>query len=160
MWLPFSFLRFTLLKLTLKRLGKGCAVLRNVVIMKPRNVSIGDDVVVNQKVLLDGRGGGLFIGNHVDIARECIIWSLTHDPNNNHHATIKGTTIIEDYVWIGARVTVLPNVHIHKGAVIGTCSVVTKDVPENAVVAGIPAQIIGYRTNTLDYTLNYHPWFY
>jgi maltose O-acetyltransferase len=159
MWLPISFLRFVLLKLTLKRLGKDSVVLRNVAIMKPRNVSIGNNVVVNQRVLLDGRGNGLFIGDHVDIAQECIIWSLTHDPNNNDHGTIKGTTIIEDYVWIGARATILSNVHIHKGAVIGTCSVVTKDIPENAIVAGIPAKIIGYRKNTLEYTLNYHPWF-
>ena len=53
----------------------------------------------------------------------------------------------------------MPGVTIGKGAVVGTCSVITKDVPENAIVAGVPAKIIGYRNNPLVYELNYTVWF-
>ena len=68
-------------------------------------------------------------------------------------------TTIGDYAWIGARSTIMSGVTIGKGAVVGTCSVVTKDVPENAIVAGIPAKIIGYRNNPLVYELDYTVWF-
>lgn len=53
---------------------------------------------------------------------------------------------IESDVWIGARVTVLPGCrHIGRGAIIGACAVVTKDVPDFAVVAGNPAKVMKYR---------------
>lgn len=53
--------------------------------------------------------------------------------------------VIEDDVWIGANVIILPGVHVKKGAVIGAGSIVTKDVPGYAIVAGNPAKIIRYR---------------
>ena len=49
---------------------------------------------------------------------------------------------IGNKVWIGAHATILPGVTIGNGAVVGAGAVVTKDVPENAVVAGVPAKII------------------
>ena len=53
--------------------------------------------------------------------------------------------IIEDDVWIGHRVIILPGVNIGKGSIIGAGSVVTRDVPQYAIVGGIPAKIIRYR---------------
>ncbi len=53
--------------------------------------------------------------------------------------------IIEDDVWIGANSVILPGVTIKKGAIIGAGSVVTKDVPQYAIVCGNPAHIIRYR---------------
>lgn len=50
--------------------------------------------------------------------------------------------VLEDDVWIGAKASVMPGVHIGRGAVIGAGAVVTRDVPAFAVVAGVPAQII------------------
>jgi acetyltransferase-like isoleucine patch superfamily enzyme len=50
--------------------------------------------------------------------------------------------IIEDDAWIAANVTILAGVHVGKGAIIGTGSVVTKDVPAGAIVAGNPAKAI------------------
>ena len=55
--------------------------------------------------------------------------------------------IIEDDVWIGARVTILPGVHIGKGSVLGAGSVITSDVPPYAVVGGNPARVLKYRNN-------------
>jgi len=59
----------------------------------------------------------------------------------------KGTILIQNDVWIGHGATILNGVVIHNGAVIGAESVVTKDVPAYAIVAGNPAKIIGYRFN-------------
>lgn len=122
-------------------------------------VFIGDNVVVNQKVLLDGRGGQLTIGSNVDIAQETNIWTLQHDVHSDTHAAVGGDVTIEDYTWVASRVTILPGVRIGRGAVVACNSVVTKDVPELAIVAGIPARVIGKRSSTLDYKLDYRPLF-
>ena len=53
--------------------------------------------------------------------------------------------IIGDDVWIGSDVTILPGVKIGNHSIIGACSVVTKDVPEYAIVAGNPAKVKKYR---------------
>ena len=54
----------------------------------------------------------------------------------------KSSVIIEDEVWLGTNVVVLPGVRIGKGAVVGAGSVVTRDVPANAVVAGYAARLL------------------
>lgn len=51
--------------------------------------------------------------------------------------------MIENYVWLASRVTVLPGVTIGRGAVVAAGAVVTKDVPPLAIVGGVPAKIIG-----------------
>ena len=84
---------------------------------------------------------------------------MEHDLNDDYHKAIWGNVIIEDYVWIASRVTILPNVHIGKGAVIAAGAVVTKDVPPMAIVVGVPARIIGTRKSKLKYQLNYTPLF-
>ena len=124
-----------------------------------RNVFIGDRVVINRKVLLDGRGGRLVIGNDVDIAQETNIWTLEHDVNSDTHAAKGSDVTIEDHVWIASRVTILPGVRIGQGAVVASNSVVTKDVPPMAIVGGVPAKVIGQRRNRLDYQLHFRPWF-
>lgn len=55
--------------------------------------------------------------------------------------------IIGNDVWVGTRAIILPGVTISKGAIIGAGAVVTKDVPEYAIVGGNPARLIKYRTD-------------
>ena len=54
---------------------------------------------------------------------------------------------IEDDVWIGDRVTILPGVRVGTGAILGAGAVVTRDVPPYAVVAGVPARVLRFRTD-------------
>lgn len=158
MWIPFHAVRLLFLRCVLKGLGRHTAICRNVEIRSPYRVLIGDHCSINKYVLLDGRGG-VVIGNNVDIAQECNIWSLQHDYNDPDYASVAKPTVIEDYVWIASRCTVLPGVRIGYGAVVAACSVVTKDVPPFSIVAGCPAKVIGKRENNMKYQLGHRFWF-
>ena len=107
-----------------------------------------------------GRSGGVIIGNNVDIAQETNIWTEQHDYNSPTYKAACKAVVIEDYVWLASRVTVLPGVHIGRGAVVASGAVVTKDVSPLAIVAGVPAIIIGYRKEeALQYHLGDRAWF-
>jgi len=104
-------------------------------------------------------GGYLSVGQHVDIAQETIIWTESHDPNNEFHATVDRHVKIEDHVWIGCRAMIMPGVTLHQGCVVGAGSIVTKDVSKKTIVAGIPARKISERDNPLKYQLHYYNYF-
>ena len=157
--LPSRRIRKAILKLKFKKIGNSTNFLMGIEYRSPKNIIIGDNCVINKNVLLDARGGQLIIGNNVDIAQETNIWTLEHDINDDYHLSKGGDVVIEDYVWIASRVTILPGVKIEKGAVIASGSVVTKDVLSNTVVGGIPAKEIGKRSSKLLYNLNYNPIF-
>lgn len=95
--------------------------------------------------------GEVHIGDDVLMAPEVIIMTVNHNySNRNDIIRHQGVTpmkpvIIGNNVWIGRRAMIMPGVHIGKGAVIAAGSVVTKDVPEYAVVGGVPAKVIKYR---------------
>ncbi|GHT85270.1 hypothetical protein FACS1894137_09340 [Spirochaetia bacterium] len=159
MKLPIGLIRYQIIKKLFGGVGKNVSVLRGVNFIRPSHIIIGDNSVINLNVLLDGRGGMLKIGSNVDIAREVNIWTLEHDVNSDYHLAAGSDVIIEDYVWIASRATILPGVHIGRGAVIAAGAVVTRDVPSMAIVGGVPAKIIGTRESKLKYQLNYHPLF-
>lgn len=142
------------------RIGYHCAICRNVDVRSPYRISVGSYTSINKKVLLDGRGGKLIIGNCVDIAQECNLWTLQHDYDSPLYTAIGADVVIEDYVWLASRVTVLPGVKIGYGSVIGTCSVVTKDIPPMSIAVGIPAKVIGKRKDCLKYKLGKRGWFH
>lgn|SRR5215472_9306763 len=159
MYVPSCHFRLFFLRLRVAQLGRGVGLLMGVELRNGRNVFVGNRVVINRDVLLDGRGGRLVIGDDVDIAQETNIWTLEHDVHSDSHADKGGDVTIEDHVWIASRVTILPGVRIGKGAVVACNSVVTRDVPPMAVVAGIPAKVIGLRRSRLNYGLHFRPWF-
>ncbi len=164
MFMHIHCIRICYLKIILKRLGKHNNIRRNIDIKDPRGVEIGSFNTIGKKVLIDGRRdkkgrGGVVIGNSVDISQEAIIWSLSHDVNDEKHDSVGAKTIIEDWTWLGARCTIMPGVKIGRGAIVGTCSVVTKDVPPMAIVAGMPAKQIGVRDCELNYKLGKIAWF-
>lgn len=94
-------------------------------------------------------GRGVTIGNNVDIAQEVNIWTEKHDYNSLSYSSIGAEVVIEDYVWISSRATMLPGVKIGRGAAVASCAVVTKDVSPIAIVAGVHAKIIGWREDNL-----------
>ena len=156
---PSHFIRYLLIKNIVNRIGVNTTVLMGVDIRNAKNISIGKNTVINKNVLLDGRGGKLSIGNNVDVAQETNIWTLEHDVHSDHHRSFGDNVVIEDYVWIASRVTILPGVTIGRGAVVASNAVVTKDVAPLTIVGGVPAKKIGMRKSLLLYKLNYKPLF-
>lgn len=115
-------------------------------------ISIGDKVSINGNVEIAASDFGIIrIGSGVLIGPNVVIRSSNHNYDDINIPIYKqkhkpGVIEIQDNVWIGAKV-ILPNVCIGTGAVIGAGAVVTKNIPEMAVVAGVPAKVISYRTN-------------
>jgi virginiamycin A acetyltransferase len=102
------------------------------------------------------------IGNFCSIARNVSIQTFNHNHNKittyyiganlfkenwKNEKVSKGDVIIKNDVWIGAHSVILGGVIINDGAVVAANSVVTRDVPAYAIVAGTPAKVIGYRFN-------------
>jgi len=123
------------------------------------NIKIGSNTVIARDCFFDGRIGTIDIKNNVSIAPEAYILTMSHSVNSPTFDTIIKPVIIEDYVWIGARVMILPGVTAGKGSVLAAAAVVTKSVDPYAVVAGSPAMKISERTKDLTYNLSYFPFF-
>jgi len=113
------------------------------------NIEVRNYCSINPYSILYGHGG-LRIGSRVRIAAHVVIVPGSHCIKPSaipimSLGVIKLPIVIQDNVWIGAGAKVLGGVTIHKGAVIGANAVVTWDIPENAIVAGVPARIIRFR---------------
>lgn len=95
--------------------------------------------------------GPLEIGDDVMMGPDVIIYTSNHRYNrldvtmNQQLFTPPERVEIGNDVWIGARVIILPGVHVGNGVIIGAGAVVTKDIPNYAIVGGVPAKILKYR---------------
>lgn len=158
-FVPSHSFRKLLYRLGGVRIGWGSSIHMGARFYNPWNIRIGKDTIVGEGTVLDGRAK-LVIGNHVDIATEVMIYNGEHDVNDPSFKANFAPVIIEDYVFIGPRVIVLPGVTVKKGAVIGAGAVVTKDVSEFKIVGGVPAKEIGERKNkNPQYKLGRAAWF-
>lgn len=111
-------------------------------------VTIGDNSGIGVNCSVRGpleMGKNIMMGPEVQIMTGMHNTERTDIPMNQQgFLELRKVTICDD-VWIGTRVVIMPGVTIGKGAIIGACAVVTKDVPEYAVVVGVPAKVIKSR---------------
>lgn len=107
-----------------------------------KNITIGKDVFLNMGCKFQDQGG-IFIGDGSLIGHNVVLVTLNHAMDPADRATMIPAPIhIGKRVWIGANATVLPGVTIGDGAIVAAGAVVTKDVPENTVVGGVPARVM------------------
>lgn len=141
------------------KIGKGTSIHMGAVFYNAGKIQIGEDTIIGENAVLDGRDD-LYIGSHVDIASEVMVYNGQHDINDEKFKPVFEPVVIEDYVFIGPRAIILPGVTIKKGAVVGAGAVVTKDVEEFTIVGGVPAKPIGERTlKNPSYRLGRAAWF-
>lgn len=128
-------------------IGSNVNIEKNVYIGSGNNVTIGNNCQINESVRLDN----VSIGNNVMIARESIILGKMHEssskdiPMNMQGVKAVEKTIIEDDVWLGLRVIVMPGIKIATGTIIAAGAVVTKDTEPYCIYGGVPAKKIKER---------------
>jgi len=158
--IPFAVIRLLFVRCYIT-LGKESNVLTNTIFLNKElskdQIIIGNNCVINQDCIIDGRGAHIKIQNNVDIGRGTWIFTLEHDPHDDFHKTRAGKVVIEKNVWIATRVTILPGVTIGEGSVVACGAVVTKDIPPHSIAGGVPAKIIGKRNSKCKYKLNFFP---
>lgn len=149
-WLPNSdplifrwakTVRYVLAKGIIKKCGKNVNVQNRA--RFGHNLSIGDNSGLGENCRI---GSGTIIGNNVMMAPDVIICTENHKYTKEAYDGFeKESVFIEDNVWIGYRVIILPGVRVGKNAIIGAGAVVTGDVPPYSVVGGVPARVLKMR---------------
>lgn len=127
------------------RMNVGCrvSIKRGLVVHRPGNITLGDDVRINADVVLQAHAP-IRIGASTMIAARCVIVTANHDLSKRRLEAFEGiepaAVAIGHDCWLGAGVVVLPGVTIGDGVVVGAGSVVTRDLPPATICAGVPAR--------------------
>jgi galactoside O-acetyltransferase len=124
-----------------KKFGKRSYIYGKIIVYFPENVIFGNNSTLNEGVLINARNK-IIIGNKVHISPFSILNTAGLNTNPNDRVHISNEIRIEDNVWIGSNAIINPGIKIGKNSIVGTGAVVTKDVPANVVVVGVPAKII------------------
>lgn len=129
-----------------KTFGVNIYMGRSVCLKNVEHLSIGDNVSIHDACYLDALGG-LEIGNNVSIAHHTSILTFNHTWEDaslpiKYNPVQTAPVIINDDVWVGCGVRIMPGVTIGTRSVIAAGSVVTRDVPPGVIVAGVPAKVI------------------
>jgi len=111
-------------------IGNGCVIMMGAVINI--GAQIGENTMIDMNVVLGGRA---IVGKNCHIGAGTVLAGVIEPPSAD-------PVIVEDDVLIGANVVVLEGIKVGKGSVVAAGSVVVNDVPENTLVAGIPAKAI------------------
>ena len=148
--IPFWNIRRTVLKRRGIKIGYGSFIMKRVYFQDVFKLEIGKYSHINRGCLIDARGG-LRIGDNVSISHNVSIVTGGHDHQSPIFAGKFQPIFIDDYVWIGVGAIVLQGVHIGKGSVVCAGAVVTKDVGDYEIVAGVPAKKVGERNHNLEY---------
>lgn len=139
------------------RIGNGTYVMRDSVLETGQggNIAIGSDSFLHPRCQVMAYVGDVVIGNHVAIAPNCAFYAYNHGLRpgeliKRQPLASRGGIRIGDGAWLGFGVIVLDGVTVGAGAVVGAGSVVTRDVPDDAIVAGNPARVIAMRDDAAE----------
>ncbi len=133
-------------------IGRGSHVHRDCILETGEggSVIIGEETSIQPRCVLSAYVGSISIGSMVQVAPHCAFYAYDHTvvpgmPIKHQPLKTKGGIVVEDDAWLGFGVIVLDGVRIGTGAVVGAGSVVTRDVPNGAIAAGVPARVLKLR---------------
>jgi maltose O-acetyltransferase len=133
----WRYLRLFGLKVENSMISAGCYI-------GGKNLAVGARSFVNYECFFD-TSSPIKIGSDVQIGMRCQFITSTHEIGTSSRRGGPGRSlpiVVGDGAWIGAGVLVLPGVHIGRGAIIAAGSVLTRDVPDDALIAGVPGRHI------------------
>ncbi len=132
--------------------GANPALLPGFICDNGRNIRVGDNFLANYHVtILDV--AAVEIGNNVMVGPNTLISTVNHPLTpmaRRHHLGVAKPVKIGNDVWLGGNVTILPGVSIGNNVVVAAGAVVTKDVPDNTLVGGVPAKKIRILENDVE----------
>jgi len=109
-----------------------------------KNIAVGEHVFINACCHFQDHGG-VMIGDGCQIGHNVVFATLNHGfAPEDRSTTYPAPIVLKKNVWVGSNATILSGVTIGENAIVGAGSVVTKDVPDNAIVGGVPAKVIKY----------------
>lgn len=123
------------------KIGRGVIVRPTAEITYPWKLSIGDDSWIGDYATLYTLGE-IRIGDNACISQHCYLAAAMHDYTRPTFDMLDKPIVIEPEVWLATRVFVAPGVTVGRGAVVGACSVVLRDVPPMTLSAGNPARVL------------------
>lgn len=120
-------------------------------LVNPQNIIIGENSYINGGYLIAGKSSKIIIGHDCLISYNVHIRTTSHNYSNPQKYIIRQGNyekdiLIGNNVWIGFGVQIMPGVSIGDNSIVGAGAVVTKSIPNNVIVAGVPAAIIKRRT--------------
>ncbi len=143
-----AWLRYYCARHMLRSCGKGVRIMNRAGIGSGRNLSVGDNSSIGPNCWMLG---DITIGRNVMMAPNVVMIAYNHAFADTTRPMIEQGSaeprpiVIDDDVWIGVQAIILPGVHVHSHSIIAAGAVVTRDVPEYAIVGGNPAAVIRYR---------------
>lgn len=143
-WNPFMGIKVALLRAFGAKIGKRLVIKNNVVIKSPWNLVVGDDCWLGEDCWIDNLDR-VRIGNNVCVSQGAMLLTGNHDYTIVSMPYRNAPILIEDGAWIGAKTIVCPGVTVHRNAILTVGSVATKDMEENGIYQGNPAQKIRLR---------------
>lgn len=143
-WNPFMGIKVFLLRIFGAKIGKGLVIKNNVIVKLPWNLEIGDNCWLGENCWIDNLDK-VSIGNNVCSSQGAMLLTGNHDYTISSMPYRNAPIVIEDGAWIGAKTTVCPGVNVHKNAILTVGSIATKDMEENGIYQGNPAEKIRER---------------
>ena len=140
--------RYFLCKYIFESMGENVLIKRNAYFGDGAKIRIGNNSQIGINSIMDN---DVVIGNDVTMGPDVIIYTSSHEyknlgiPINQQGEKPHRQVTIGNNVWIGARCIILPGVSIGDNAIIGANTVVTKDVPKNAVFFGTEGHVVKFR---------------
>ena len=140
------------------KIGKSSRIGMKTVVVKPRRISLGDRVIINESCHLDGRGG-LEIEDDTSISFGTTIISASHKTNSPEFEYYENKVHIGRNVWIGAHAIILDGSQIEDFVIIGAGSVAKGTYKKGGVYIGSPTKLIKMREDFHHYKIDYRPFF-
>lgn len=155
-WFPSHHVRQAFLRAFGATIGRDTSIMMGVTLWGLTRLTIGDRCSIGTRCLLDARGE-ITIDDDVVLASDVHIITAKHVANSPDFRVQMGPVHIKHHAWVGSRATVLQDVTIGVGGVVGACALAISDVADMEMVGGIPAKRIGTRESSLDYQPVYRP---